>query len=60
MNKIDKKYYNILMDILISIIMPCYNSDKYIHYAIESILKQTYKLWELIIVDDCITKLLLI
>lgn len=40
------------MDILISIIMPCYNSDKYIHYAIESILKQTYKLWELIIVDD--------
>ena len=32
--------------------MPCYNSDKYISYAINSILVQTYKNWELIIIDD--------
>lgn len=39
-------------DDLISIIMPCYNSEKYIRNSIKSIQKQTYKKWELIIVDD--------
>lgn len=33
--------------------MPSYNSEKYISQAIESVLSQTYKIWELIIVDDC-------
>jgi len=36
----------------ISIIMPTYNRANYILEAIESIQKQTYKKWELIIVDD--------
>ena len=36
----------------VSIIMPCYNDGKYILEAIESIRKQTYTNWELIIVDD--------
>lgn len=40
---------------LVSIVMPAYNGEKYITDTIESIQKQTYKNWELIIVDDCST-----
>ncbi len=36
----------------VSVIMPCYNSEKYVSAAIESILRQTYKNWELIVVDN--------
>jgi len=36
----------------VSVIMPCYNDGKYIMEAIDSIVKQTYQNWELIIVDD--------
>ena len=35
--------------------MPAYNSEKYISEAIESVLKQTYTNWELLIVNDCST-----
>ena len=37
---------------LISIVMPCYNAEKFISYTIETVLSQTYKNWELLIVDD--------
>ena len=38
---------------LVSIITPLYNSEKYIGGTIESVLNQTYKNWEMLIVDDC-------
>lgn len=38
---------------LISIITPCYNSEKYISETYDSIKSQNYKNWEWIIVDDC-------
>lgn len=37
---------------MLSIIMPCYNQAQYIDEAIQSVVRQTYKDWELIIVDD--------
>ncbi|MDO5291423.1 MAG: glycosyltransferase [bacterium] len=40
---------------LVSIIMPSYNTAKYISKTIESVQSQTYPFWELIIVDDCST-----
>ena len=38
---------------LISIVMPSFNSKNYIEQTINSVKNQTYKEWELIIVDDC-------
>ena len=40
---------------LVSVIMPSYNTAKYIAETIESVRSQTYPYWELIIVDDCST-----
>ena len=38
---------------LVSIITPTYNCGKFIARTIESVQKQTYTDWEMIIVDDC-------
>ncbi|GAB1855735.1 glycosyltransferase [Flavobacteriaceae bacterium MHTCC 0001] len=43
------------MNDLISIILPVYNGEKFIEEAINSTLSQTYKQFELIIVNDCST-----
>jgi glycosyltransferase involved in cell wall biosynthesis len=37
---------------LISVIIPCYNGEKYLSQALESLLWQTYSNWECILVDD--------
>lgn len=42
-------------DKLVSIITPTYNCGKFIERTINSVLKQTYSNWEMIIVDDCST-----
>ena len=36
----------------VSIIMPVYNSDQYLRLAVESIINQSMKEWELILIDD--------
>lgn len=41
------------MDKLVSVIMPCFNSENTISKSIEGILYQTYTNFELIIIDDC-------
>lgn len=43
------------MSDLVSIIMPSYNTARFIGSSINSVLAQTYTNWELIIVDDCST-----
>ncbi len=40
---------------LVSVIIPCYNSAKYLRECVESILNQTYTNLEVLITDDCST-----
>ena len=44
------------MDDLISIIIPVYNSEEYLPECIDSIINQTYKDLQIILVDDCSKK----
>jgi len=37
---------------MISVVMPVYNGERFLEEAVDSILKQTYKAFEFIIVDD--------
>ncbi|HAE42891.1 MAG TPA: hypothetical protein DCG34_08260 [Clostridiales bacterium] len=40
---------------LVSIIMPVFNSEAFLNEAVDSVINQTYKNWQLIIVDDAST-----
>ena len=40
---------------LVSVITPCYNAERYLASAIESVISQTFSDWEMIVVDDCST-----
>ena len=42
-----------MVDGLVSIIMPSWNTGQFIAESIQSVLNQTYSDWELLIVDDC-------
>jgi len=44
-----------MIDNLVSIIMPSWNTAKFIAESIQCVIEQTYQNWELLIVDDCST-----
>src|ERR1044072_2203629 len=37
---------------LVSVVMPAYNAERFIGEAIESVLRQSYSNWELLVFDD--------
>ena len=41
-----------MYDKMVSIIVPVYNAEKYVHKCIDSLLQQTYKNIEIILIND--------
>ena len=62
-SKVVRRISDIYMEVLrdsprsprVTVVIPCYNRAKYIGHAIRSVMKQTYKDWELFVVDDAST-----
>ena len=48
-----KKLDNMQGQPLISVIVPVYNAENTLHVAIDSLINQSYKSIELIVVNDC-------
>ena len=44
-----------MIDGLVSIITPVYNAEDFVEETIRSVQSQTYKNWEMLLVDDCST-----
>jgi len=44
-----------MKNVLVSVVIPTYNQPNFLRQAINSVLKQTHKNFELLIVDDCST-----
>src|SRR5690625_7457875 len=44
--------YQINHPTMITIAIPFFNDDKYLNYAIRSVINQTYESWTLLLVDD--------
>lgn len=42
----------LVMDNLISIVVPCFNQGEYLNDSLQSVFDQTHAIWECIIVDD--------
>lgn len=40
------------MDVKVSVIVPCYNQAQYLEECLQSVLRQSYRNWECIIVND--------
>ena len=53
--QVSEKVEFIKLFLMVSIIIPTYNSSFFISQAIESVLVQTYKDWEALVIDDCST-----
>ena len=43
------------MSPIVSIVLPCYNGAEFLAQSIDSVVKQTFTDWELILVNDCST-----
>ena len=41
-----------MIEVLISVIVPVYNAEKYVEECIKSVIGQTYQKWELLLIDD--------
>ena len=41
-----------MSNVVVSVIMPAYNAEKFIKESIQSVIEQSYEKWELIVVDD--------
>ena len=41
-----------MSDISISVLMPVYNSEKFLEETVQAVINQSYTNWELILVDD--------
>lgn len=39
-------------DVVVTVIVPVFNTEKYLRKAIKSVIEQSFTLWELILVDD--------
>lgn len=40
---------------MVSILMNCYNGEKYVQETLQSVLDQTYQDWEIVFIDNCST-----